>query len=141
MFCKETRFGTNAYRVQHPVIETECCVQHSDTSDRFKWIHLNDLPEEVVHQIVSLETKVCQDLFPEKTLSWPWTPENGIRAKIPTRYSHIIIPMTDSEARRIVSAQLRPGARLRVRLQPSTAWAQDTSCGIAWTIQQIVLLF
>lgn len=139
-FVKESRFGnSDVYTVQHPIIRTECSCMEAGTTDQKKWIQLRDFPQHVVHQLVQLETRVCQDLFPDKDIVWPWNPTTGIRAKIPTRYSHIIIPMTDNEHRRITFSQLVPEVRLSVDLRPTSAWKQDSLCGIAWTLKRVEL--
>jgi hypothetical protein len=141
-FVKEKHFGASGMNVyvvtQFPTLQTECVCVNSG-GDQKKWTQLRDFPESVVDQMVQLETRVCQDLFPDRSFAWPWNPNTGIRAKIPTRYSHIIIPMTDSENRRITFASLCPGARLSVDLIPTSVWEQDGQCGIAWTLKRIEL--
>lgn len=138
-FVKEKRFGnSNVFSIQHPLIRTECSCVESGGEDK-KWIQIHEFPESVINQVVQLETRVCQDVFPGRSFAWPWNPTTGIRAKIPTRYSHIIVPMTDSENRRITFASLRPGVRLSVDVLPTSAWELDGQCGIAWTIKRIEL--
>lgn len=136
LFLKESRFGNNVFRIQCPTMHARCVVVDFDG----KHLWLRDFPSETVEQIVRLETRVCQDLYPNHTLAWPWHPHHGLRTKIPTRYSHIIIPMTDAENRRIVSSQLTAGAALDIELQPTSAWEQAPQCGIAWTVKRIRLL-
>lgn len=134
IFKKETRFGEgNLYKINSPVFRVSCVVARYEN----KSLLVSRLSKDTHDRVVALETRVSQELFPHCVFSYPYI--DHLRVKVPTRYSHIIIPMTDSNRRRITSGQLVPGAELDVEIQPKTAWELDGHCGVSWTAANICL--
>lgn len=134
LFQKETRYGDNLYRINVPSFRVSCSVVKYEN----KFLSLTGLPKDTHDFVTALETHVSQDLF-KSTCSFFNPYIDTLLVKIPTRYSHIIIPMTDSEHRRITSGQLSPGAEIDIEIQPKTAWEVDGHCGVSWTAVSICL--
>ena len=135
IFKKETRYGNNnLYRIMLPSLVTDCVVQKYED----KVLTVSGLSLDAHKTVVALETQVSQELFPKCVFSDPYVDQ--LCVKIPTRYSHIIIPMIDTEHRRITSGQLVPGATLAtLQVQPKTAWELDGYCGVRWNAVAICL--
>lgn len=124
----------NLYRINVPGFRVPCSVVEYEN----KMLTVTGLPRDTHDKIVALETRVSQDLFANRCVfKDPYIEK--LRVKIPTRYSHIIIPMIDSENRRITSGQLRSGAEVELEVQPKTAWELDGHCGVSWTANSICL--
>lgn len=133
LFKKETRYGEGLYRINVPSFRVSCLIDKYED----KFLSLTGFPKDTRDYVVELETRVSQDLFKGSSFSNPYI--ENLRVKIPTRYSHIIIPMTDSDHRRITSGQLSPGVEIDIEIQPKTAWKLDGHCGISWTAVSIKL--
>ena len=135
LFKKETRYGdNNLYKINVPSFWVSCSVVKYEN----KYLSLTGLPKDTHDFVTELETCVSQDLFKSAcAFSNPYI--DTLHVKVPTRYSHIIIPMTDSEQRRITSGQLSPGAEIYIEIQPKTAWEVDGHCGVSWTAGSICL--
>jgi hypothetical protein len=128
LFKKETRYGDgNLYKINVPSLRVSCFIVKYENH----FLSLTGFPKDTHDFVVDLETRVSQDLFNCSSFSNPYI--ETLHVKIPTRYSHIIIPMTDSEHRRITSGQLSPGAKIDIEIQPKTAWELDGHCGVSWT--------
>lgn len=142
-FIKENSFGNdNVYRIQREK-RTLRCTAHTPVYSRdnkAKFIDLrlqHDDPE--TFDIVSLETRVCQDLFANHTFSYPFDVRRHVlpHVKIPTHYGHIQIPIVDEHGARANSHEITEGTELLVEIQPKSAWSLERYCGISWTLHAI----
>ena len=145
-FTKEKSFGKdNVYRIHQDkrawrcVADTAVYSPENGGNGRFVDIRLSG---HELFDIVALETRVCQDLFPHHTFCYPFDVRRNVlpHVKVPTHYGHIQIPIVDEHGARANSHAITEGTELLVEIQPKSAWSLDRYCGISWTFHAIKVL-
>jgi len=90
-------------------------------------------------EVTAIETCVS-DKFDNKPLIFPFKDcSQGIlqNVKIPSRYGHVCIPLSDETGSQITTFDIKEGMLLNVRLQAKTAWVTQTHCGVSWVLHSI----
>lgn len=57
--------------------------------------------------------------------------------KIPCRYGHVMIPITDAHGYRITTFDITENDSLRVVMELRTVWRAQHFCGLTWVLQSI----
>ena len=61
-----------------------------------------------------------------------------MRVSIPTQYGHITVPFKTVDGDRLLAEHITPGVRMKVVLSPTYVWKSNTSCGLIWTIFDVI---
>lgn len=144
-FTKEKSFGNdNVYRIHRDKRALRCTAHTAlyspeNGTSRARFIDLRLIE---AFDIVALETRVCQDLFPHHTFCYPFDFRRNVlpHVKVPTHYGHIQIPIVDQHGARVNSHEIAEGTELLVEIQPKSAWSLERFCGISWTLHAIKVL-
>lgn len=147
-FTKEKAFGNDqVYRIHQEKRTMRCtaCTRvyspQNGAGSRAKFIDLRPTPEHVF-DMVAMETRVCQQLFPNHAFCYPFDVRRCVlpHVKVPTHYGHIQIPIVDEHGARVNSHAITDGTALLVEIQPKSAWSLERYCGISWTLHAIKVL-
>ena len=96
------------------------------------------VPPETRDAIVQVETHVAQDVFKSRyPLANGVTPDGVLRTKFVTRYGVFIAPLTDVDGSRLNRYHLRVGDRVRLCIEPKSAWHNENACGVAWIVSSL----
>lgn len=147
MFIKEKTFGNDrVYRINRKTFILQCtattALYSPENRGNSRFIDLRLAVPEDLFDIVALETRVCQELFPKHTFCYPFDAQRNIlpHVKLPTHYGHIQIPITNKTGTRMNSHEIKEGTDLIVEIQPKSAWSLDQYCGISWTLHTVKIV-
>lgn len=96
---------------------------------------------EFIEEVQALERFVTESCNP-KSLVFATDARTRVlqRVKIPCRYGHVIVPLTNHQGSKITTYDVQPGMRLAVCLQGKSVWCTASDCGIAWVVHSIKTL-
>lgn len=122
--------GTNTVRM---ICKAASLVYDSDKSRRLD-LDVSDFAGDVRN----IETFVSERLCRPVVYGGVCTMNSVLRGvKIPCKYGHVMIPVTDHEDRRITTFDIDTEHTLEVVMELKTVWCTPSQCGLSWVLQSI----
>ena len=122
--------GTNTVRMRCSAVSR---VYDADKSRRLD-LDVSLFAEEVRN----IETFVSERLCRPVVYGGVCPATNLLRGvKIPCKYGHVMIPVTDHEERRITTFDIDTDDALEVVMELKTVWCAEALCGLSWVLQSI----
>jgi hypothetical protein len=121
--------GTNTVRMQ--------CTAASSVyiTDKARRIDLN--VSEFGKEVASIEEFVSNSLKVPVMHGGVHDKEILKGVKIPCKYGHVIIPITNDKGCRITTFDIAPGDKLCVVMELKTVWCINDQSGLTWVLQSI----
>jgi|TARA_B110000261_G_scaffold94194_1_gene106798 hypothetical protein len=128
-------------RDDHPidllwVVECESAVAYNAMTKKNK-LNVRLLDEDQIETVVRLEALVTEQY---KELGFISSLKDHVLndTNIPTQYGHIVVPMQTVNKKRLLVEHVIKGLRVRIKITPTHVWKSKTSCGIIWSITDIL---
>ena len=118
------------------VVECASAVSYNAMTKKNK-LNVRLLDEDQIDTVVRLEALVNEQY---KYLGFISSMKDHVLfdANIPTQYGHIVVPMQTANNKRLLVEHVIEGLRIRIKITPTHVWKSKTSCGIIWSITDIL---